>query len=749
LVVVGDKSSTLSAQVLSPNPSTLYHVSSLAAALRTSEEELSGCGEIAASYSRFSSDNQDVSSIEQQQKKCRDDATPNGHNLLHEYEFADEAVSGTRSDREGLQAMMAAARAGKFQVVYFASLSRLARELVISLPMLKDLVYNCGVRIVSLTDGIDSNMPNWELLATFRCWMHGEFLTVLRATVLQGQEYAFEHDFSVGDWSFGYGSEPIPGSEKGRRGRNPKPRYRVIIDKDQAEYVRLVFHWYANERRTTAWIARELNRRGAAKDHRARTKEWRPELVVKLLRRKKYIGIWPWGERTNVRNPLTGKIRQKKRPLAEAVKFVRERPDLRLVEDEVFFKAQGLLDEAKARMASCRDEKGRLRGSTKDDRNPRHLLQRLVVCGACGRTFQVSGARGVYLGCAGRLSGTCPVKTRLPRKQAERMLLQWVREQILKCPTWRELILAEARASWEARRRTNPDEIKDLEKKVDTLDAKINRLLDMIEGGEDGKQEPPPDVHARIAARRREKDAVARRLEALKREDRVEPTPPTPEWVDQKLGELEKVLGAAGPAAAIALRNLLGPVTVTVVSPEVGKRKYLRGTFTAKIAGVLREATSESTTATPGVIEFRPAKPWEAVVDRVKELFDAGVEYRAIAAQLSCPRSWVAKALSLWYGQRGLTPPDGRSLKARLPDSPETTELIDRVMALWNEDLLLHEIATLVGRCRDTVAAIVRKWHEDRGLPVPDGRNRRKSLARKSRSAETVDRTPETGTEAA
>jgi hypothetical protein len=74
-------------------------------------------------------------------------------------------------------------------------------------------------------------------MAVFRSWMHGEFIKALRSAVLRGQEEAVLNDYSVGDWCLGYASEPIPGSEAGRRGRHPKPRMRVVIRDDHAIWV--------------------------------------------------------------------------------------------------------------------------------------------------------------------------------------------------------------------------------------------------------------------------------------------------------------------------------------------------------------------------------------------------------------------------------------------------------------------------------------------------------------------------------
>jgi hypothetical protein len=49
--------------------------------------------------------------------------------------------------------MIAAARAGKFHVLYLDNLAPLSRESVIGMPTLKDLVYNYHVRVVSVCAG--------------------------------------------------------------------------------------------------------------------------------------------------------------------------------------------------------------------------------------------------------------------------------------------------------------------------------------------------------------------------------------------------------------------------------------------------------------------------------------------------------------------------------------------------------------------------------------------------------------------
>jgi hypothetical protein len=140
---------------------------------------------------------------------------------------------------------------------------------------------SCVPFAFAVSEGIDSADPNWELTAMIRAWMHQEYLKVLRAAALRGQQGAVLNEFSVGDWCFGYGSEPIPGSESGRTGRNPKPRMRYIINPEHARWVRQIFQWFVHENWSISSIHRELSRLEAPKDHRSKTPGWEHQYVGK------------------------------------------------------------------------------------------------------------------------------------------------------------------------------------------------------------------------------------------------------------------------------------------------------------------------------------------------------------------------------------------------------------------------------------------------------------------------------------
>ena len=223
---------------------------------------------VAASYSRYSSELQKEDSIPQQQKKCRERAEANKHRIIPELEFADEAISGTLLGRDGFHAMLKAAEEGKFAVLYLFSLSRLARDSLLTMTTLKRLVYVYRVRVVCVAEGIDTSAPGWELQAQVHAIMDEHYIRNLRVHVLRGLEDNQLKDYSNGDFCVGYRSEPIPGTEKSRKGRDSKPRMRIVIDPAQAAWVKKIFHWYVRDHKSLSWIARELTKLKVPKDHR-------------------------------------------------------------------------------------------------------------------------------------------------------------------------------------------------------------------------------------------------------------------------------------------------------------------------------------------------------------------------------------------------------------------------------------------------------------------------------------------------
>ena len=130
----------------------------------------------------------------------------------------------------------------------------------------------------------------------------------------------------------------------------------------------------------------------------------------------------------------------------------------------------------------------------------------------------------------------------------------------------------------------------------------------------------------------------------------------------------------------------------------------------------------------------QPAQ-YEVESERAKELFDKNWLMIRIAQEMGRKKSYVRKLIKHWFESRGLPVPDGRARRSGLTQKhqvPPTFEaLADPVEALLKEDLLIQEIADRLGCCPETVTKVIDYLRTVRGLSIPDGRTRRKTLEHK------------------
>ena len=200
------------------------------------------------------------------------------------------------------------------------------------------------------------------------------------------------------------------------------------------------------------------------------------------------------------------------------------------------------------------------------------------------------------------------------------------------------------------------------------------------------------------------------------------------------------------------MRELIAAVTGGAIALEqqgerAPKRGWLRGRFpNCVLAAAARELTGVAIEAPAGgtaeVVVDYARDPKAGVPEGVRAGIVAGYQSGALVGQLAerfgLTRDATAAALDEWYAARGETRPDGRSRRATLAVkhlvAPGYQRVADRVKGLADSGKLLREVAEELGIDRNTVTSAWRHWHESRGLAVPDGRTRRKSLTRKDSS---------------
>lgn len=670
---------------------------------------------VAAIYARFSSELQDAKSIDDQERECRERAVQDGYTIQSGQVFSDSAVSGTKLRRNGLDKLLAAARSGEFQALYFHSLSRLARESVITMPMLKELVYVHQIRVISLTEGIDTSRQGWEINATFSSLHHEQYIKDLSANVHRGQIGTVMSNFSVGDYPLGYSSVPSPNGEMIGRGGNMKPRKVYVIAPEEAEWVRRIFHWYVVERMSLRSIVIKLTQLKAPKNHRSSTSTWHRSIVIRILRSPKYIGLWPWGKLKNVRNPLTGKVHQEARPEEESRNWCRDFPELRIIEDDLYDAAQKLLDKNNESCRQFRKKDGRLNGSAKG-RPGMHLLSGIVECASCGSSLYVGGSDSQYMFCRGARDGFCRCKTQLLRQRAEQFLLNAIGERILANPTWQEAVYNSLVGTWQQTLAARPDEAREIQQRIDTCDRVIQRLVDSIEQSDD----PDPDVARRLRERRTERNELATHQKQLSKPPAALQNEPTREWCNQQLFKLGEVLRSTTPAAGIALRDLLGgPVVVEEVPVANRKRRFWRGTVVLRLgrvaAAVVPDLRTDVENTPPGTevteeitLDFRTPTKTELQGDIAWPMMEAGSQCQEIAKELGVSIQRVTAIMKAAAAKRGIDSADGRLRQASwLKRNERLPNLQEEVLRLADEGVSDIEIAKRVNLNAVTVGQII------------------------------------------
>lgn len=685
-----------------------------------------------ACYSRYSSALQDKNSIEEQQHQCAQSALRNNHQISAELQFVDEAISGTKLERSGLNALLEAAKHQKFDVVYFFSLSRLARESVIGMRILKELVYVHEVRFISVSEGIDSQNDNWTLISSIQSIQHEQYVKSLAADVHRGQEQNVLNGKAVGDHCFGYRSEPIPGTQPNRTGKQPK---QYAIDPQQAQWVKNIFSWYVDEERSIRWITRELNRVQVQKPHRSSKPKWHHDIVRRILRNTKYIGIWPWGEKKNTRNPLTGQIRQESRPAQETKKWTRKFPELRIIADEVFYTAQDMLARNEQQCAKHRQTDGKLLGSPQARKRSASYLSGLIECAACGGKFYIGGTNGRYLFCPNHRLGKCNCRTQLPLQLAEKLIVEQLSKLLLKEEDWKLLVYQTLIKSFQNQQTRLPQQLKEKRRQLDQVKHNLERLMDLVEAGS-----PASCMLERIHSREQEQAQLQRELKHLEQESSHPLPQPSIAWVEDQLHRTAAMLREGSPSAARALRRLVGEKVVVEELPHpYRQRKYFRGRFRPQVSAALAayrawchpNEVEELPISDEIVIDFLEPDQDRILMEQAAELESQGYTDRRIGEELGCSKAKIRKLRQRRACDRGQECNGHRKKRGR--EEPAYYERItEPVMDLYDQGLPLSKIASEIGCDRNTITKVVRRWHEQQGLVVPDGRNRRKQLNQKA-----------------
>ncbi len=387
-----------------------------------------------AIYTRFSSDLQRPTSIEDQLRRCREFAAKQGWTVVEEFVRFDEAkTAATLAGRDALKALMSAAKTKPkpFDCLLVDDTSRLARYLPDVLSMNDRLLYH-GVFIYAVAQRLDCREKTSRPLLTLHGMMDEQFLVSLGEKVHRGQEGRALKGMQPGGKCFGYRNVPIEDPTRiGKYGRAAVSGVKLEFDEEQAPIVKRVFAMYADGN-SLATIAKILNAEGVQAPQPPRTRQiraWHPSALREMLRNERYRGVFVWNRTRKERNPETGRKTSRPRPESDWMRV--EVPEWRLIPEDLWKRVEAQIQRVNKRFGAAS-----VGGHGRMGRGPKYLFSGFMVCGLCGaRMIIVSGdgRRGyVKYGCPShRYRGVCANNVLIRRDRLEHQLLTGLSDRIL------------------------------------------------------------------------------------------------------------------------------------------------------------------------------------------------------------------------------------------------------------------------------------------------------------------------------
>lgn len=353
-----------------------------------------------AAYCRVSTDKADqLNSLEAQKEFFSEYTKRTGDTLVRLY--ADEGISGTKiKNRKEFLRMMADAEHGLFDMVVVKDISRFARNTVDLLQNVRKLK-SLGIETQFLTANMTS-MGNSEFVLTIFGALAQEESANTSKRVKFGKKMNAEkgrvpnivygYDKTIGDY------------------------FNLAINEEEAAVVRQIYEWYIKDGYGAAKISIFLNERGL---RTKRNCQWSQNGVCRILTNELYTGKIINGKQ-EVTDFLTGQRADKD----ETEWMVVERPDLRIIEPEVFGQAQQIMQS-----------RGKAFKVDKERQSNKYLFSTLIKCKECGwsfrrtvRTYKNTYVRWVCSGHNGRGADNCPNAVTVDEEELIEVLQEYFAE---------------------------------------------------------------------------------------------------------------------------------------------------------------------------------------------------------------------------------------------------------------------------------------------------------------------------------
>ena len=409
-----------------------------------------------AAYCRVSTEKEaQIDSLEKQIEFFNEFTQKNGYELYKLY--ADEGISGKQiKNRKQFQQMMKDAKAKKFERVVVKDVSRFARNTVDLLQSIRELK-SYGIQVDFLNNG-EVMEGGSEFILTILGAMAQQESANMSKRVKFGKDITAKKG-RVPNLVFGY--DKIPGE-----------KYTLKINEEEAKIVKEIFESYVYKGTGTTKIAWELNDRGI-RTKKTKSK-WVQTSIVRMLKNPIYTG-----RVTNKKSEITDFITGARKDLPEEDWIVADKPEMRIISDELFNRTQEILEQ--------RSNEFKLKSKRE---KTEYVFSTLIYCKHCGYSFRRikrkytdDGPEYIRWVCSGRNSmgvNHCPNTTVIDEEE----LLNAIKEYLKSIISNKKNFMKAVEKEFEkitALRENNERSEESLLKEIEKVTVKKQKYMEMFQ----------------------------------------------------------------------------------------------------------------------------------------------------------------------------------------------------------------------------------------------------------------------------
>ncbi len=529
-------------------------------------------------YARYSTDEQDQSSIVDQVRYCKVFLQALG---LAESDYvldvlSDEGISGEKIHRPGIDRVWEGLGAGRWHLIVAEDSSRLYRDAASCVQLIRSAL-DQRLRVFCINDEVDTaDEENWEERLFDAARHHQRTNKYTARRIKRKHEALWAMGAAIGLLKPGYSRKASQPSVDGEPEEGP------YFDEIDSRWTATVFEAYeriaAQESPTS--VAAWLTKRGFPKSSNSLHPAWSADNVKALIRRLDYRGVQKFRDKVSKKVWGTGCHRAE--PSSADEVLTRDMPHLRIVPDWLWYAANKAIDERgpKAKVLSGVDHG--LYGIPRDSRGPLSNLFRCHCCGA--KMHKEVRAEGGYR-CAQAVEYKCWNRATCLTKFTERPIyttvvagLQSLHGEIDRMLSQVGKLLGDSTART-ARRA-------ELVAKVRETEAVIRKLNDALEQAD----EPPESSLQRLLEREHELAELRADLEGLSAQD-DHARLPTRKEIEARIAELTTVLQKADRSVRDDLQALVGTIHAVPHIQFGGNKVVLRARFDLHLAALLPART--------------------------------------------------------------------------------------------------------------------------------------------------------------